>query len=120
MSQILSAAFADKTLKRINAYVRELDRETDLIEKTSTSWGKSQLAQSIIEETEVIKSLTVHEAGTLARKRLQRVVDELSTLISDSLKIEFEIASAEKGILDNKMGAGGPRQGTPSEYLCNR
>ena len=99
-SQILSAAFADKTLKRMNAYIRELDRETALIEKSKSTWARSPLAQTIIQETEVIKSLAVHEAGTLARKRLQRVVNELSELISQSLKIEFEVTSAEKGLYE--------------------
>ena len=66
----------------MNAYIRELDRETALIEKSKSTWARSPLAQTIIQETEVIKSLAVHEAGTLARKRLQRVVNELSELIS--------------------------------------
>ena len=105
--QILNAAFQDKALKRINAYVRELNRETDLIRRSKSSWARSKLAELIIQETEVIKSLAVHEAGRLAKARLQRVVNELNDLISQSLKIEFEVASAEKGILQNRMqGAG--------------
>lgn len=107
VSQILNAAFRDKALKRINAYVRELDREIDLIRRSKSTWARSQLASQIVQETEVIKSLAVHDAGTLAKARLQRVVNELNDLISQSLKIEFEIASAEKGILENRLqGAG--------------
>ncbi len=107
VAQILNAAFQDKTLKRINAYVRKLDREMDLIRRSKSTWSKSQLAQQIIQETEVIKSLAVDEAGRLAKQRLKRVVDELNDLISQSLKIEFEVASAEKGILENRL-QGGP------------
>ena len=126
MAQILNAAFQDKTLKRINAYVRELDREIDLIRRSKSSWAKSQLAQLIIQETEVIKSIAVHEAGRLAKARLQRVVDELNDLISQSLKIEFEVASAEKGVLENRLqGAGfvnkrtrsGPIYATDDEHV---
>lgn len=107
VGQILSAAFQDKSLKRINAYVRELDREIDLIRRSKSTWSKSQLAELIIQETEVIKSLAVHDAGSLAKQRLQRVVDELNDLVGQSLKIEFEIASAEKGVLENRLqGAG--------------
>ncbi len=124
--QILNAAFQDKALKRINAYVRELNRESDLIRRSKSSWARSKLAELIIQETEVIKSLAVHEAGRLAKARLQRVVDELNDLISQSLKIEFEVASAEKGILQNRMqGAGfvnksgrkGPVYATDNEHI---
>jgi tetratricopeptide (TPR) repeat protein len=107
VSQILNAAFQDKALKRINAYVRELDREIDLIRRSKSTWARSQLAGQIVQETELIKSLAVHDAGTLAKQRLQRVVNELNDLVSQSLKIEFEIATAEKGILQNRLqGAG--------------
>jgi tetratricopeptide (TPR) repeat protein len=110
VSQILSAAFGDKTLKRLNAYIRELDRETKMVEKSRSTWARSRLAQTIITDTEVIKSLAVHEGGTLARKRLQRVVDELTRLISDARKIDFEITSAEKvGLESQLLGAKAPK-----------
>ncbi|MCA9525699.1 MAG: hypothetical protein KC549_05300 [Myxococcales bacterium] len=110
VAQILNAAFQDKTLKRINAYVRELDKEMDLIRRSKSTWSKSQLAQQIVQETEVIKSLAVDEAGRLAKQRLKRVVDELNDLINQSIKIEFEVASAEKGILENKLQGDAPAQ----------
>jgi tetratricopeptide (TPR) repeat protein len=107
VQQILNAAYQDKELKRIATYVRELDREVDLIRRSKSSWSKSQLADQIVQEIEVIKSIAVHEAGQLAKQRLQRVVAELNELISQSLKIEFEVASAEKGIVSNDLGGEG-------------
>ncbi len=103
MSQILNAAFQDKALKRINAYVRELDREIALITKSKSTWARSQLARSVVRETEIIKSLAVDEAGSLAKQRLKRVVNELQSLISQALKVEYEVNMAEKGILDNRL-----------------
>jgi hypothetical protein len=53
-------------------------------------------------------------------------VDELNDLISQSLKIEFEVASAEKGVLENRLqGAGfenrstqkGPIYATDDEHI---
>lgn len=124
--QIINAAFRDKTLKRTNAYIRELDREVTLIRGSKSTWSKSKLASLIIQETEVIKSLTVHEAGVLAKARLQRVVDELNSLVSQSLKIQFEVSSAERANLENKLqGAGftnkvrstGPVYATDDEHV---
>ena len=124
--QIINAAFRDKTLKRANAYIRELDREVALIRGSKSTWSKSRLAELIIQETEVIKSLAVHEAGTLAKARLQRVVDELNSLISQALKIEFEVTTAERGIIENKLQGNefknkargsGPQYATDDEHI---
>ena len=103
VSQILNAAFQDKALKRINAYVRELEREIGLISNSKSTWARSELASSVVQETEIVKSIAVNEAGTLAKQRLNRVVDELNSLISQALKIEFEVNIAEKGIAENRL-----------------
>lgn len=107
VEQILSAAFRDKELKRINAYIKELDRELKLIRDSRSSWSKSQLAESIIQETELVKSMAVGDAGKIAKERLSRVVKELDELINQSIKIEFEVATAEKGILENRLNSSG-------------
>lgn len=113
--QILKAAYQDQQLKRIVSYIRELDREVDMMRRAKAAWAQSELAKLIIQEIEVIKSLAVHEAGGLAKARLTRVVNELSELISQSLKIEFEVTSAEKGILENRLqGAGFENKSGPS------
>ncbi len=125
VQQILNAAYQDRELKRIASYVRELDREVDLIRRSKSSWSKSQLATLVIQEIEVIKSIAVHEAGRLAKQRLQRVVNELNELISQSLKIEFEVASAEKGLasglqgeeFQNKAKNAGPQYATDDEHI---
>ena len=124
--QIVNAALQDKQLNRLNAYIKELMREVRLIERSKSNWARSQLAQNIIQDIEVVKSLAVHDAGTLAKTRLQRVVSELNELISQSLKIEFEVASAEKGLLENRLqgqgfvnrdAASGPRYATDEEHI---
>ena len=124
--QILNAAFEDKALKRINAYVRELDREIALIRRSKSSWARSKLAESIVQETEIIKALAVSEAGRLAKIRLKRVVAELNDLVTQALKIQYEISSAELGVLENRMrgqgfvnrpGREGPVYATDDEHI---
>lgn len=105
--QILNAAFQDTKLKRLNAYMRELDRESALIRQSKSSWSQSQLASEILQEIEFVRSYGVSEAGSLTQARLQGVVDELNNLIGQALKIEFEILSAEEAGLENQLrGAG--------------
>ena len=95
----------------MNAYIRELDRETKLIIDNQSTWARSQLAQTIIQDTEVIKSLAVHEAGLLARKRLKRVVAELDELFNQHDRIGFEIKEAERqGLQGQIRGDKSPRR----------
>ena len=43
----VSAAFGDKTLKRINAYIRELGRETKMVEQSRSTWARSELRKEL-------------------------------------------------------------------------
>ncbi|MFN3201887.1 MAG: hypothetical protein ACE366_26010 [Bradymonadia bacterium] len=126
INQIVSAANRDKQLRRIAAYVSELEREIALIEKSKSSWSRSSLAQGIIQDLTVTKDLAVYEAGRLAKDRLKRVVSELNELISQNLKIRFEVASARKGVVENRLnkegfankaGRAGPNYATDDEHI---
>ena len=103
VTQILSAAFADKKLKRLNAYIRELERELRAIQKGQAVWSKSRLADTIVQDIEVIKSLTVNDAGLLARKRLIRVTRELDDLFQQYQTIQFELISQERTQLQREL-----------------
>ena len=103
VSQILSAAFADKKLKRLNAYIRELDRELRSIRKGQAVWSKSRLAETIVQDIEVIKSLAEKDAGELARKRLTRVTRELDDLFQQYQTIQFELISQERTNLEREL-----------------
>ena len=49
------------------------------------------------------RSLTVNEAGDLARQRVSRLVGELAQLIKRVIKIEIEILQGEKGQLEQEI-----------------
>jgi tetratricopeptide (TPR) repeat protein len=103
VSQILSAAFGDKKLKRLNAYIRELDRELASIRQGQAVWSKSRLASTIVQDVQVIKSLAVNDAGVLARKRLMRVTRELDDLFQQYQTIQFELISQERTSLEREL-----------------
>lgn len=107
INQIISAANRDKQVRRIASYVDEIEREINLIERSKSSWSRSSLAQGIIQDLTVTKDLAVYEAGRLSKDRLKRVVSELNELISQSLKIRFEVASARKGVTENRLNKEG-------------
>jgi tetratricopeptide (TPR) repeat protein len=96
VGQILNALFQDRELKRINAHVSELERELALINKAQTSWADSELATYVKQTIEYIKEQAFARAGDMAKKRLNRIVEELSDLRSKTDAIDIEVSTSEK------------------------
>ena len=66
-------------------------------------WSKSRLANTIVQDIQVIKSLAVNDAGVLARKRLRRVTRELDDLFQQYQTIQFELISQERTSLEREL-----------------
>jgi len=58
-----------------------------------------QLVDFLLPNLEAYRSLTIAEAGQLARERLERISKELRELLSQALKVRFESLNAQKGIV---------------------
>jgi hypothetical protein len=54
-------------------------------------------------EIGVTRALAVNEAGEIARKRVERLVNEFRVLITRVIKIEYEILQGEKGTLEEDV-----------------
>ena len=78
-------------------------RELRAIQKGQAVWSKSRLADTIVQDIEVIKSLAVNDAGLLARKRLIRVTRELDDLFQQYQTIQFELISQERTQLQREL-----------------
>ncbi len=105
MRRIFVVAFGDKELSKRLKYLQRLDDEIDRITMMKGKWAASPLAEQVLEDLQVTRSLAVHEAGTFARSRLDRVRRELQDLKSQALKIKFETANAEVGRLEQSIKA---------------
>jgi hypothetical protein len=51
----------------------------------------------------VTRALAVNETGEIARKRVERLVNEFRQLITRVIKIEYEILQGEKGVLEEDI-----------------
>jgi tetratricopeptide (TPR) repeat protein len=90
------AVLTDRSLAKRFEYVRELDKETAQYEKADPNWKTTAVATNISSDVGVNRALMVNEAGEMARKRIERLVSELSALINRVTKIKFEILEGEK------------------------
>jgi hypothetical protein len=100
VKKIFNAALADRKLRRLFGYVvainNEMTRVNDMAKADASS---AALVEFLQPELEAYRSLTIAEAGQLARERLERMSKELRDLLSQALKVRFESLNAQKGIL---------------------
>ncbi len=97
------AVLSDRMLARRFDYVKELDRELAEHEKADPAWKSTAVANAVMTDITLQRSLTVNEAGDLARQRITRLVNELAQLIKRVIKIEIEILQGEKGQLQSEI-----------------
>lgn len=103
VKKILNAALADKKLKRLFGFIIELSKEKQRVEELRKHPVARAMANFLIPELEAYRSLTIQDAGKLARERLLRVHKELKSLLAQALKVRFESLNAQKGILEEKF-----------------
>jgi hypothetical protein len=105
VSQILNALFADRELKRVNAHISEMERELKVIQLAQSTWSGSDLANYVIQTIEFTRDIAFDKAGTMAKRRLARVVEQLRDLQGKADAIEIEIATSERS--DTKLSLSG-------------
>jgi tetratricopeptide (TPR) repeat protein len=97
------AVLSDRSLVRRFDAIRELDRELVQLERAEASWRSTSVATNLNSEIGVTRALAVNEAGEIARKRVERLVNEFRVLITRVIKIEYEILQGEKGSLEEDV-----------------
>lgn len=88
--QVLNAALQDRELRRMLNYIAELDSEIGAIRGAAKGWSDQPLAQQLVQDIEFTKQFASAEAGSAAKTRLERVVDELADLQKRARFIEIE------------------------------
>jgi tetratricopeptide (TPR) repeat protein len=97
------AVLSDRSLVRRFDYVKELDREMAQHEKADPAWKSTAVANAVLTDITLQRSLTVNETGELAKQRITRLVGELAQLIKRVIKIEYEILQGQKGVLEQEI-----------------
>ncbi len=90
------AELLDRSLAKRFEYVRELDKEMAQYDKADPTWKATAVANNVFSDLGVNRALMVAAAGDLARKRVERLDNELSALITRVIKIKYEILEGQK------------------------
>jgi TolA-binding protein len=97
------AVLSDTSLRKRFEYVDSLDMQLAIHDKADPSWKSTNIAQTILADLTLQKSLAMNEAGDLSRRRIKRLTDELAQLIKRVIKIEYEILQGAKGDLEEEV-----------------
>lgn len=100
---VVESAFSDRTLLRNIEYVTQLESEERRHGQMPAAFRNSSVGARILQDISVAKSFAIESAGTLARGRYTRVVEELSDLENQATAILIEILNARRGQLSQEM-----------------
>ncbi len=103
IKKIFNAALADAKLRRLFGFVVTISKEIQQLDALKTSPIAKRLVDFLMPDLLAYRSLTMSEAGQLARERLARVRGDLKKLLSQALKVRFECLNAQKGILEEQV-----------------
>jgi len=103
---IVENALSDRQLLRNLEYVRVLDEEDARFKKAPAAFRSSPVGNDVTDSLQLARDLAVRNAGTLARERYQRYLDELNEHLRDASKILIDITAAERNKLDREVVSG--------------
>jgi tetratricopeptide (TPR) repeat protein len=100
---VVENALSDRQLLRHLQYVQLLDDEANRFKKAPGSFRDSPLGNDTKDALQLARDIAVRNAGTLAKERYQRNLDELNEHLRDSAKILIDITSAKRNQLDQAI-----------------
>lgn len=103
---VLENMFSDRQLLRNLEYVRVLDTEEARFKKAPETFRTSSLGGDILDSIMFARDLTIRNAGTLARDRYRRYLDELNEHLRNGTKILVDVTAEQRRKLNELAGIG--------------
>src|SRR5262249_24065293 len=103
---IVETSLSDRQLLRNLEYVRVLDEEDARFKKAPASFKNSPVGGDVTDALNLARDLAIRNAGTLAKERYQRNLDELNEHLRDASKIIIDVTAAERNKLDQQVVSG--------------
>ena len=103
---VVENALSDRQLLRNIQYVKVLDEEDARFKRAPASFKNSPIGNDVTDALTLARDLAIRNAGTLAKERYGRNLDELNEHLRDASKILIDITSAERNKLDQAVVTG--------------
>ncbi|HZY05542.1 MAG TPA: adventurous gliding motility protein GltC [Anaeromyxobacteraceae bacterium] len=107
MRKVLNIALTDKTIRRLDDTLADVDREMDeKIPVRPPEFRSSALTAEILSQLKTQKGRLLDEAGARARQKLEVERDALRQLLEQALRIKIEVSRKEREALETSLAAG--------------
>ncbi len=116
---VVENALSDRQLLRNIEYVKQLDKEAQLFKSQPAAFKSSDLGADITDALDLARELAVRNAGTLAKDRYERYLEELNEHLRNAQKILIDIVNAERNKLDEKLLKGQAPKGETDIYVVS-
>ena len=103
---VLENIFSDRQLLRNLEYVRVLDDEEARFKKAPDVFRNSALGGDVLDSIQFARDLTIRNAGTLARDRFRRYLDELNEHLRNGTKILVDVTAEQRRKINELAGIG--------------
>ena len=87
-------------------YVRVLDDEEARFKKAPDVFRNSALGGDVLDSIQFARDLTIRNAGTLARDRFRRYLDELNEHLRNGTKILVDVTAEQRRKINELAGIG--------------
>lgn len=101
--RIMASVLSNKIAKRYNDAIAQIDKEIQSIVKQGGYWRNSQIAKKIIADLNNDKRRLMSMAGAVMKDSIVLHRDELRELIQQALRIQLEVETAKKNLLESKL-----------------
>ncbi|MCX7943853.1 MAG: adventurous gliding motility protein GltC [Deltaproteobacteria bacterium] len=101
--RIIASVLSNKIAKKYNDALAQIDKEIQSISKQSGYWRNSQVAKKAISDLQNEKRRLMSLAGSVMKDSIVLHRDELRELIQQALRIQLEVETAKKNLLESKL-----------------
>ncbi|MGB9599739.1 MAG: hypothetical protein ACPL7I_04240, partial [Myxococcota bacterium] len=101
--RIMASVLSNKIARRYNDAISQIDKEIQSIAKQSGYWRNSQVAKKAIADLTNDKRRLMSMAGAVMKDSIILHRDELRELIQQALRIQLEVETAKKNLLESKL-----------------
>jgi len=109
MRKVMKIALSDKAIDRLNASIRQIEREMDEgVGGRRAAFRQTAVAQETLQRLKAERARLVQEAGARARQKLEAERDELKRLLEQALRIKIEVSRREREALEASLAKGAP------------
>ena len=105
-ARVVSVALADPEIRRVRSVVEQTKEEIDLLGTMPDAIKQSRLTQEMGGQLREQLATRIRDAGETTRKKFERELYELRSLLAQALRIKIEVARSEREVLERRLSGG--------------